>query len=112
MNYRCGIIGFGLAAGVMLYSQPSLRVLSNGVRQLTDRVRPAVVQISAVGIGAAESSPGRLTSNRSTGSGVLVDPAGYIITNAHVVGTARRVQVILAPVPGETRSILKPVGRT
>lgn len=112
MNYRCRIIGFSLAASMVLCSQPSLRVLSNGVRQLADRVRPAVVQISAVGIGAAESAPGRLTSNRSTGSGVLIDPAGYIVTNAHVVGTARRVQVMLAPVPGESRSVVKPVGRT
>jgi serine protease Do len=46
---------------------------------------------------------------------VLVDPAGYIVTNAHVVGTARRVQVMLAysvDKPGEERSVLRPAGRT
>ena len=32
---------------------------------------------------------------RAIGSGAIVDPDGYIITNAHVVAGARRVQVVL-----------------
>jgi len=116
MSFCCRIIGFCIAAGMCAVAQPpSLKAISNGVRQLTERIRPAVVQISAVGVGAAETSPGRLISNRSTGSGVIVDPAGYIVTNAHVVGTARRVQVMLSQsvtIPGSPHSILKPAGRT
>ena len=34
---------------------------------------------------------------RSLGSGVIVDPDGYIITNAHVVKGAQRVRVVLTP---------------
>ena len=48
------------------------------------------------------------------GSGVILDSAGYIVTNAHVVERARLVQVLLAsPVadPGPGRSILRPKGR-
>jgi len=89
--------------------------LSSGIRQLAETIRPSVVQISAVGIGAVENSPGRLQANRSTGSGVVVDAEGYIVTNAHVVGTARRVQVTLAPAGGQPdrfRSALKPAGLT
>jgi serine protease Do len=120
MITRRRIAGACLAAGLMLSPEasaqpPSLRVLNNGVRILADRIRPAIVQISAVGIGGMERYPGRLQSNQSTGSGVLVDPAGYIVTNAHVVASARRVQVMLAPSiekPGGGRSILRPAGRT
>src|SRR4029079_13293372 len=32
---------------------------------------------------------------RSSGSGFVIDPDGYIITNAHVVSGAQRVQVVL-----------------
>ena len=32
---------------------------------------------------------------RSTGSGFVIDPEGYIITNAHVVNGAQRIQIVL-----------------
>ena len=34
---------------------------------------------------------------RSVGSGFVIDPDGYIMTNAHVVANAQRVQVLLPP---------------
>jgi len=96
-------------------AQPtSLRALSNGVRQLVEQISPAVVQINAVGIAAVENSSVRLRTGRSTGSGVIVDADGYIVTNAHVVGNARRVQVMLAQSaaqPGQFQSVLKPSGK-
>ncbi|MCX6355937.1 MAG: trypsin-like peptidase domain-containing protein [Candidatus Aureabacteria bacterium] len=33
---------------------------------------------------------------RSIGSGVLIDPAGYILTNEHVVGNADAIEIVLA----------------
>lgn len=93
----------------------SLRTLSEGIRQLAERVTPAVVRINVTELGLAEgSSSYRLQSNRSAGSGVIVD-SGYIVTNAHVVGSARRVQVTLAQSRVEQRqfaSVLKPSGKT
>ena len=52
---------------------------------------------------------------RSSGSGVIVDPDGYIVTNAHVVENATRIEVELpfdATGGARGRSILKRRGRT
>ena len=75
--------------------------LSAAFEHMTGKVAPAVVHIRVTSIGpaagvspTAESLIGR---RRSGGSGVILDPNGYIITNAHVVDGARRVQVILQP---------------
>lgn len=38
---------------------------------------------------------GALERRSANGSGVLVDPQGFVVTNAHVVGSARRVQVLV-----------------
>lgn len=109
------LLGAVLIACEPIFCQPaSLQAISKGIRDMVDRVAPAVVQISATGLNAASASGSnsRLQATRNGGSGVLVDPNGYIVTNAHVVGTARRVQVSLAPgstaEPGRFRSILKP----
>jgi serine protease Do len=81
----------------------ALAGVSRSFEQMVARVSPAVVQVLARGL-----------TNRSSGSGVVVDPSGYIVTNAHVVGLSRRIQV-LVPVPAEGlatfRSVLKPGGR-
>ena len=60
------------------------------------------------------STEALVSPQRGSGAGVLLDPAGYIITNAHVVAGAARVQVVLpvtAVVGAERRSILRPRGR-
>jgi serine protease Do len=85
--------------------------LSRDLQALSDRVKPAVVQILTTGFAAAD---GKLVKQRATGSGVILDSDGYVITNAHVVQSARRIQVALAGLasgPPEARSILKPAGR-
>jgi serine protease Do len=46
---------------------------------------------------------------RSMGSGVVIDAGGYIMTNAHVVTNARRVQVVL---PGSATGKESARGRT
>src|ERR1035441_6427257 len=38
-------------------------------------------------------SAGFVAEQEASGSGVIVDPDGYIITNAHVVRNARRIEV-------------------
>ena len=59
--------------------------------------------------------PAQPVFERSSGSGVVVDPDGYIVTNAHVVENATRIEVELplAATGGEPgRSILSRRGRT
>ena len=95
---------------------PDLVRLSATIERLVARVRPAVVQVLTTAYVTGETArPGALlATQRASGSGVLVSPDGYIVTNAHVVEGARRVQVVLAPPgpePSAPRSIVKPPGR-
>src|SRR5262245_14290886 len=71
-----------------------LKAISRNFEALTERISPAVVQVFAVGYVLPEDDTedrSLITSQRNTGSGVLVDPNGYIVTNAHVVQGAHRV---------------------
>jgi serine protease Do len=94
---------------------PSLRALSQLYQDLVERVDPAVVQIITRGYAAEEGEDSQLLrTQRGNGSGVVVDKNGYVITNAHVVGNARRVDVLL-PQPAEERlrfrSVINPTGK-
>src|SRR5207248_4335922 len=48
------------------------------------------------------TNTGLVTKQRSSGSGVILSPEGYVLTNNHVVKNARRVRVQLASPPDET----------
>ncbi len=94
----------------------ALAELSDSFEALARRVNPAVVEIVTTGYAPAQglvNSSDLFTTQRRGGSGVILDPEGYIITNAHVVDGARKVQIRLASPTGAGRaasSILKPPG--
>ena len=80
----------------------ALHQLNASVESLVQRVSPSVVQISVTGYGSAENSNQGQASvvigkQRSIGSGVIVDPEGYIVTNAHVLNGAERIEVVVPP---------------
>ncbi len=106
------VLSFSLTA--QNAQQPSLRWFSQSLQRLVEQISPAVVQITVQGLGSKEdSSSGRVQSERGGGSGVILDPEGYIVTNAHVVGTSAHVQVLLPEknVDKKYASILKPAGK-
>jgi len=79
-------------------SEPdSLHQLNSSVRALVQRVTPSVVQVLVSGYGPVEAKRDTtslvLGRQESIGSGVIIDPDGYIVTNAHVVRGASLVQV-------------------
>jgi serine protease Do len=108
----------GSAATLLLaaqgsFAQPAarpagvLRELNSSVEALVRQVSPSVVQVVVTGYapreGASGNSPFDIVRQVNVGSGVILDPEGYIVTNAHVVAGAERVQVVLSgAADGET----------
>jgi serine protease Do len=82
-------------------AQDELARMNESIDALTKKVWPSVVQILVNSYGARDpESKGTETSlvvgrQRSVGSGFVIDADGYILTNAHVVSGAERVQIVL-----------------
>jgi serine protease Do len=80
----------------------ALHQLNESVEALVRHVSPSVVQIMVTGLGLAEDNVQGQTSviagrQRAIASGVIVDPEGYIVTNAHVLNRAEKIEVIVPP---------------
>jgi serine protease Do len=90
-----------------------LRELDSSLEAVMAKVSPAVVQIMVTGYGPLEEhgeiNKTVLTREQAIGSGIIVDPNGYIITNAHVVKGAQRIRVILPPPPTNSPLELQPI---
>ncbi len=63
-----------------------LDVYSQVVVQVAEKLSPSVVHISLAGIRG---------QRRGTGSGLIVTPDGYVLTNRHVVHRAKEIEVTL-----------------
>lgn len=88
--------------------------LNDALQGLAARVSPAVVQILVTGFGQAReqerSQTAFIVRQQALGSGVIVDPNGYIMTNAHVVEGAQRIRVAL-PLPMGDSAGQVPIGK-
>ena len=94
-------------------AEASLVYLNNALEGLAAKVSPAVVQILVTGYAPIHeenrSQTALIVRQHAVGSGVIVDPDGYIMTNAHVVEGAQRIRVAL-PLPGDSGRAV-PVGK-
>ncbi|MEI8196839.1 MAG: trypsin-like peptidase domain-containing protein [Phycisphaerae bacterium] len=85
------------SAVVFVGCQPSARFIDPRptpvVRYATERVSPAVVRLDVV---TDSFSGGQAHAERSIGSGVIIDKEGHVLTNFHVAGRAKRLDITLA----------------
>jgi serine protease Do len=118
-SFATSVLVTALAAPAMAQAPAkplTLTEVSRQLESLSEKVGPAIVQIFTTSYAPRDVLVARsadlLPRERSSGSGVIIDADGYIVTNAHVVSGATRVQVELPESRrDEKRSILKPRGR-
>lgn len=79
-----------MAADREVQTQPQSRA---EIEPAIQKVYPALVRIYVV---AEEPSGGRMERQRGAGSGAIISPDGYIVTNHHVAGNATRITCTLA----------------
>jgi serine protease Do len=76
-----------------------LLALDEDLQALAERVGPAVVTIEVTGLATVQDPNTQQTTyiakEQGVGSGIVVDPTGYILTNAHVVEHATSVSVMV-----------------
>ena len=74
-------------------------MFSESVQALSADVTKSVVQVLTSGFGLSSEKDKADTAyfapERGIGSGVILSPDGYIVTNAHVVQGARKIRVRL-----------------
>lgn len=89
---------------------PAVQALETTFTNVAEEVRPSVVHIRVESLVAPSpqddlfgplrpfmpDTPRRPVPREGTGSGVIIDSAGYILTNVHVVADARSITVITA----------------
>lgn len=106
------VAGCALANAQPAKQSDPLLDLSGRLEGLSKKINRSVVQIFASGYALSDErdNPNTVTRQRATGSGVIVSPDGYILTNGHVVSNARKVRVRLPSARPRGSSILQAGG--
>ena len=107
------VAGGAVAGAPVRQDSDGLQAMSASFERVAQRVAPSVVQIFVSGYGLSDGQSDVLTKQQGTASGTVLDPDGYIVTNAHVVSRARRIQVLLPALPDRDPnepSVIRPQG--
>ena len=98
------VVALVAAAALGADSRDELRKTSAALEELSLKVSPSVVKVLVTGYGPisdeGHENTGLIGRQHAIGSGVIVDPSGYIVTNAHVVEGALAVRVVIPPLAG------------
>jgi serine protease Do len=73
-----------------------LEELQSVITDLAERVKPSVVNVFPASTTRNGNPRERLPNSPGSGSGVIIDDQGHIITNNHVVGDANEVEIRLS----------------
>jgi len=100
LSILCGtIIGFYLSGNrhpVIASDRVLPPEITSAFVNIAKQVEPSVVHISTVVQPSKDSDDeARASVRRGIGSGVIVDPSGYVLTNHHVIGGVDRVKIRL-----------------
>jgi serine protease Do len=102
------------AAAVATAATDAAQAVSNAIEATASAAGAAVVEIFTMSYaptdGRVAGTTDLVRTQRASGSGAIVDPSGYIVTNAHVVRGAQRIRVEIPTMPGGG-SILAARGR-
>jgi serine protease Do len=92
---------------------PILEQYDQAIDQVAERAMRSVVEVDVTGYSLENGSANEsqtLQRQRALGTGVIVDPDGYIITNNHVVSGALRITVVLSPASVELGTAFENLG--
>jgi serine protease Do len=104
----------GPASGIVLADSPGIRILEeiqSVITELAEQAKPSVVNLFPLQAAGRSREPvgDRTPPNTpGSGSGLIVDSEGYIITNNHVIGDASEVEVRLSD---KTKLIAQVIGK-
>jgi len=90
-------VALGLLADQVLAAPPAPLAVpptTGTFAGLAEAVKPAVINVSTDAPGG-RSRVEEFSGGRSLGSGVIIDPSGLALTNAHVVDSGRRIEVTM-----------------
>ncbi|HSN04470.1 MAG TPA: Do family serine endopeptidase [Nitrospira sp.] len=98
-------------SGAALTDSPGIRMLEEiqtVITDLAEHAKPSVVNLFPIPGGGRPRDSGADRSPNTSGSGLIVDSEGYIVTNNHVVGDATEVEVRLSD---KTKLIAQVIGK-